>query len=432
MPELLLHMIWSRGIFRAYPQETTDHRPIEVRDTGVHNLDAGPDFFTATISIGGQLWTGNVEIHLKSSDWYKHHHHLDPVYDTVVLHVVREADREVYNSRGEKITQCELQYPRESESLESLLADRNSLCSRRLMGDDSLLNPNWKSTLLHDRLLKKSAAVNQLLLLTHNAWDQAFFITLAHNFGFHTNGLPMEMMARQTPLSCLQKHRSSLLQLEAILFGQSGLLNDDTATDDYSCRLLKEYRFLQKKFNLVPITSTMWKMLRMRPLNFPHIRIAQFAALLYQSEFMLSKVLQAPDLPTLRGLFQVRASEYWQTHYRFGAEVPAKEGRAARGALGKSAIDSLIINTVVPYRYAWGNAHMDNCMTASAVELLHRLPKEKNSIVQQWCDLGIAIQDAADSQTFIHLHQEYCVRQRCLSCDVGYQIFTPEMELEMN
>lgn len=426
MPELLLHYIWQKGLFRVLPQWTTDGRRVEVLDVGQHNHDAGPDFFAATVRIGGVTWTGNVEIHVKASDWLKHGHQTDAAYDSVVLHVVKQADKDVYNSRGEKLVQCELQYPDDPGYLERMLSDRATLCSSRIMTRPDMVSQDWKQILLRDRMQAKAAAVSNLLQLTQNAWDQAFYVTLAHNFGFHINGLPFEMLAKQTPLACLQKHKSSLFQLEAILFGQSGLLTEQTATDDYSLRLLKEYTFLRKKFSLMPLEGSIWKMLRMRPQNFPHVRIAQFAALLHQSEFLLSRLLEETDVKQLRALFGVTPSAYWQTHYRFGAEAPAQANAKERGALGKTAIDVLLINSVSPYKFAWGRHHMNMQMQDDSFRLLEELPAEKNAIITQWKMLGQQIRSAAESQAMLQLYQDYCLHQRCLSCDVGYQIFTPE------
>jgi len=414
MPEYLLHYIWQRGLFLDLPQYTTDGRLIEVIDRGQHNTDAGPDFFAVTLRIGDMTLVGNVEMHVRASDWQRHGHHTDPAYDNVILHVVRQADRETYNSRGELLVQCELRYPEDINYLDAMMSDRTTLCAQRLLATPDLLTDDWRLTLLLDRMQKKQTAIAQLLQMTANAWDQAFYITLAHHFGFHTNGLPFELMAKHTPVACLQKHRSSLFQLEAILFGQSGLLTEATATDDYLRRLWKEYSFLQKKFTLTPIDGSLWKRLRMRPQNAPMVRIAQFAALLYRSEFLLSQVLQSTDLRQLRALFQIEVSDYWLDH--------------CGGPLGKAAIDSLLINVVVPYQYAWGRTHMSTPMQESPFDLLRSLPAEKNHILDEWRLLGIRAKNAAESQALIHLHQEYCIRQRCLSCDIGYHIFTPDAE----
>ncbi|MBQ9705183.1 MAG: DUF2851 family protein [Paludibacteraceae bacterium] len=419
MPELLLHYIWLRKAFMAFPQTTTDGREVEVVDVGLHNMDAGPDFFNAKLRIGGVMWAGNVEIHVLSSDWYRHGHDTDPAYDSVVLHVVKRADREVYNSRGEAVVQCELRYPEAEHQLERLLQDRQELCRMRLTADPSLLTDDWKRSLLRDRMRRKTEAIDQLLELTRNNWEEAFYITLAHNFGFHTNGLPFELTARQTPLAFLLKHRNSLFQLEAMLFGQSGLLTETAATDDYSRRLLAEYRFLQQKFSLVPIDGSRWKMLRMRPRNFPHVRIAQFAALLHQSEFLFSQVVQETGLKQLRSLFDAEPSDYWQTHYRFGAQAPLSVK-----TLGKTAVDLLLVNTVAPYQNAWAATRSNRAGQEGAFALLEAIPAERNHITDRWRLLGLTVRTAADSQAYIQLYEHYCLVNRCSGCDVGYQIFT--------
>lgn len=407
MPELLLHDIWAKGLFLSLPQFTTDGQPLEVINRGQHNFDQGPDFQGAVIRIGNINWSGNVEIHVKSSDWYKHGHQHDKAYDNIILHVVLKADKPVYTTTGQPIPQCELQFLPSSTYLSQMLADKSSICAQRLFAYPELVRDDWKDTLLRDRMYKKSLAIKQLLQQNKNNWEQAFYITLAHNFGFHTNGLPFEWLAKQTPLPYLLKHRSSLFQLEAILYGQSGLLTPQTAKDEYTERLLNEYTFLQKKFSLRPVDGSKWKHMRMRPQNFPEVRIAQLAALIHTSESLFSQILQENDLGRLRELFAVAASDYWHN---------AKVGRAA--------VDVLIINSVVPYKYAWGEAHADSALKQDAFRLLAEIPAEKNHITEQWRMLGVPVLNAADSQTFIHLYQDYCIRHRCLNCDIGYQIFT--------
>lgn len=419
MPELLLHYIWLQRVFMAFPQCTTDGRVVEVIDVGKHNLHAGPDFFNVKLRIDDMLWAGNVEIHVCSSDWNRHHHQTDPAYDNVILHVVKRADREVFNSKGDRVVQCELVYPQVENQLERLLVDRLSLCNQKIAQDPSLIDEGWKHYLLQERMTKKTEAIAQLLALSHNHWEEAFYVTLAHNFGFHTNGLPFELMARQTQLSYLLKHKDNLFQIEAILFGQSGLLTEHTATDDYSRLLLSEYRFMQQKFSLTPIEGGLWKMMRMRPGNFPHVRIAQLAALLHQSEALFSKIIETTDLQALRNLFAVTASDYWTAHYRFG-ELSSEEDKR----LGRSAIDVLLINTVVPYQYAYALHQGQETRQQAAMQLLQHIPAEYNAIVRQWKLLGLPVRTAADSQTYLHLYQNYCIEHRCINCDVGYQIFT--------
>lgn len=418
IPEILLHYIWQNRVWEIFPQTTTDGTPIEVLSVGNHNTDAGPDFTNVHLRIGDKQWVGNVEIHLYSSDWYKHRHHLDKAYDSVILHVVREADKNVYNSRGEAIEQCELRYPADHDYLTKLIesaqrmdsAEGNIECSKQLLQDPAILTDGWRKTLLHKRLECKRMSIQRLLDITHNNWEQAFYITLAHYFGFHTNGIPFETMAIQTPLAYLQKHRNSLFQLTAILLGQSGLLTTDTAHTEEEQRLLREYLFLQKKFSLVPIDGYLWKKARMRPQTFPEVRIRQFAQLLYQSEFLFSKLMEQTDTEPLVELFTLRPED---DNPRLTPPAP----------IGRSSIDILLINSVVPYKYAYARAREDRHAIEKATSLLEHIAPENNTIIRQWRTLGQSVHSAADTQALIHLYQNYCQSSRCINCEVGYQIF---------
>lgn len=409
MPEILLHYIWQHCLWAGFPQTTTDGRPVEILSVGLHNIDAGPDFANVHLRIGEQEWYGNVEIHLTSSDWFTHKHHLNPAYDRIILHVVRKADKKIYNSQGEELPQCELQYAEDRDYLSSLISAAQHMdsaegiieCGRQLLSDPEMLTEGWRRVLLRKRLECKRQSIMRLLDITHGSWEQAFYITLAHNFGFHTNGIPFETLAIHTPLSCLQKHRDSLFQLTAILLGQSGLLTAERAHTDEEQRLLKEYLFLQKKFSLQPISGTMWKYARMRPQTFPDVRIRQFAQLLYQSEFLFSRLIEAASVDDCARLFTLDAPP----------------------VLGKSSVDILLINSVIPYKYAHALYHHDLQAAEQAFMLMEQIPPENNRIIRQWQLLGQQVHNAADTQALLHLYQNYCQPHNCLNCDVGYQIF---------
>lgn len=411
MPEILLHYIWRERLFDGFLQQTTDGRCVEILNVGSHNLDAGPDFANVRLLIDGQEWVGNIEIHVHASDWYKHHHDRDKAYDSVILHVVRDADCVVKNSRGEVITQCELQYPSGQDYLSGLLHDAQMMdsalsvheCGRRLLAEPGLLTNGWKHSLITHRLRCKAESVKRLLELVQNSPEQAFYISLAHYFGFHTNGLPFEQLAISTPLRFLQKHRNNLFQLTAMLLGQSGLLECSHSAD--RDQLWREYSFLQKKFDLVPIDAHLWKMARMRPSNFPEVRIRQFAQLLYQSEFLYSKAMDASSIEDLRDLFRLSP-----------VLDDASSQLIPASPIGDASIDILIINVVVPFKFARGNE-------AEALSLLESMKAEQNNIIRQWQLLGQRVCTAADSQALIHLYLNYCASARCLNCDVAYRIF---------
>lgn len=403
MPEIVLHYIWEHCLWAGYEQHTTDGRSVEIVSVGEHNRDAGPDYSHARVKIDGKEWVGNIEIHVCSSDWNKHRHHLDKAYDNVILHVVRTADKPVWNTKGEPVPQCELRYPSDKDYLTELFVSARQMdsaigrigCAEQLLCEPQLITNGWRKTLLYKRLECKRASIERLLEITKGSWEHALYISLARNFGFHTNSLPFEQLAICTPLSYLQKHRNSLFQLTAILLGQAGLLKEENK------ELKKEYAFMQAKFGLTPMDASIWKHARMRPQNSPELRIRQFAQLLYQSDNLLSKILDTDELKSLIQLFE------WPAE----ADVPP---------LGRASIDILLINTVLPYKYAYAK-HRNSMF--NVFSLMQKIPAENNTIVRQWRVLGQQIKNAADTQALLHLYQNYCQHHECINCEVGYKIF---------
>ena len=412
MPEIVLHYIWERCLWAGYAQQTTDGKPVEILSVGEHNLHSGPDYSHARIRIDGREWVGNVELHINSSDWQRHKHHLDKAYDTVILHVVRTADQTVYNTQGESIPQCVLQYPSDRDYLSGLFAAAQQMdsarlrigCAEQLLHDPCLLSEGWRKTLLRKRLECKKASIEQLLAITKGSWEHALYISLARNFGFHTNSVPFEELAINTPLSYLQKHRNSLFQLTALLLGQAGLLEiKNEKLKITETELAKEYTFLRTKFGLTPMDGSVWKHGRLRPQNSPELRIRQFAQLLYQSESLLSKILDTDELKQLVELFELQ-----------GTEVPP---------LGRSSIDILLINTVIPYKYAYALTRNRPAQAEKVLQLMESIAAENNTIVRQWRVLGQEVKNAADTQALLHLYQNYCQHHECINCEVGYKIF---------
>ena len=407
MPEIVLHYIWEHCLWAGFEQRTTDGRSVEILSVGEHNRDAGPDYSHARVRIDGKEWVGNIELHVCATDWVKHRHHLDKAYDSVILHVVRTADKPVYNSRGELVPQCELQYPSDQDYLSRLFESAQQMdsafmrigCAEQLVRDPAMLSEGWRRTLLRKRLECKRASIERLLEITKGSWEHALYISLARNFGFHTNSLPFEQLAINTPLSYLQKHRNNLFQLTALLMGQAGGLepNSFCHADDREA-LAKEYAFLRTKFGLSPMDGSIWKHARLRPQNSPELRIRQFAQLLYQSESLLSKILDKQDLNELEKLFVV-------------------------DKIGKASIDILLINTVIPYKYAYARYRNNAQQAEEALELMERIAPENNNIIRQWRILGQEVKNAADSQALLHLYQNYCQHHECINCEVGYQIF---------
>lgn len=415
--EQLLHYIWQQKRFLAFPQSTTDGRPVEVIDTGRLNTDGGPDFFNAKIRIGDTLWAGNVEIHVRSSDWHRHGHDKDRAYDNVILHVVKEADCAVYRTDGKAIPQCELRYPEPiAEKFRQWQQQPQRIaCADELGKVPGIVISSWKNALLVERLEQKTGFITGMLEQNKGFWEEAFYVGLARNFGFHVNGQAFELLARSLPVACLGKHRDDLFQLEALLFGQSGLLSGET--DEYACRLQKEYAFLGHKFGLQPLDGSLWKMLRLRPVNFPHVRIAQFAALVHRSDKLFSRILETDTVPALQKLFDVQAAAYWDTHYRFG-----KATRLQPKHLGVSAVNTLLINTVVPFVFAYGKSKNNFTLQEKAVDLLSQIPAEQNSQINRWRELGLKVENAFDSQALLQLRQQYCNEKKCLHCRIAHKI----------
>jgi len=418
MNEAFLQYIWQHRLFYPIDLQTVSGKKIEILDAGKPNRDAGPDFFNAKIKIDDMLWAGNVEIHLRSSDWKRHRHAKD--YENVILHVVKIADEPVLRLSGEEIPQLVLQYSQNAENqYKNWLTNKKSIpCVDKLCELPDVFLQSHLNRLLSERLEQKTLAIENLLEQSKNHWEEAFYVTLSRNFGFGINAQPFEMLARALPLNYLAKHKDNLFQIEALLFGQAGLLNSENP-DDYDEKLRKEYHFLQNKFFLQPIDGSMWKMLRVRPGNFPHIRIAQLANLIHRSSKLFSKIIENPHYKSLVLLFDTEVSEYWLTHFRFGQTSPERKHK-----LGKSTIDNLLINTVVPFLFAYGKAKNEKIFQEKAMSLLEEIPAEKNHIIESWAELNIKAQNAFESQALLQLRKNYCDEKKCLHCAIGYKLLT--------
>lgn len=418
--EQLLHYVWRHRIFPLEPLCTTDGQPVEVIDAGLPNPDAGPDFFNAKLKIGDTLWVGNVEIHTYASDWLRHGHHRDVAYDSVILHVVGEADCQVYRTNGEAIPQLALPCPDEVRQRYNILrkADFYPPCHDVLSRLSRLTVHSWYSALLMERLAQKTQTIAQRLKRHNQHWADTFFITLARNFGFGLNGDAFEMWAETLPFRAVDKHRDNLTQVEAFFFGQAGLLEEDLPqADPYYTELRHEFRFLQHKFSLpAPIRIEQWKFARLRPGNFPHVRIAQLAALYHQQEGVFSRAMEAQTADEAKALFAVTPSAYWNGHFHFHKVSPHQAK-----TVGGSALNLLIINTVVPMLYAYGQYKADERLYERATRFLESLKAENNRITRMWSGCGLTVRTAADSQALIQLQKAYCDRKDCLHCRFGYE-----------
>ncbi len=419
MKEEFLQFIWEHGLFNRNNLKTIDGKPAEIIHVGQLNTDSGPDFFNARIRIGETTWAGNVEIHQKSSHWYRHHHNVDAAYDNVILHVVEAYDLPV-KVKNHELPTLIITYPEDIlKNYEQLLkSERWIACEDRLAEVDPFILRFWFSSLMIERLQAKTGNILAILEQNKNNWNDTFYQLLARNFGMKTNALPFELLAKSLPLNILSKHKNDLFQTEALLFGQSGLLNESLLGDDYFLSLRKEYSFLYKKYGLLGIESHIWKFMRLRPINFPTIRIAQLAALINHSSALFSRILETETLGELRKLFEVSASEYWNTHYNFNKTSKDNHTKT----LGETAFNNLVINTVVPMLFVYGDQHMDQAMKDRALQLLEKLAPESNQIIRKWNALGIECRSAFETQALLQLKNLYCTNKKCLNCQLGAKI----------
>ena len=420
--ELLLHYCWRHRLFTPSGLHTTDGKSIEVLDPGLHNRNAGPDFFNAKVKIDGQLWVGNVEIHTRASDWYAHHHDTDRAYDNVILHVVEVADTDITLHNGRRLPQIEGYVPTYvvDNYRQLLQADRYPPCCQIIAELPPLLTHAWMSALQTERLEQKTNAIRAEAERWNDDWEQTFFISLARSFGFGLNSDAFEQWARALPLNILAHQRDDRLQTEALFLGQAGMLHDsegDAAThDEHFVHLQREYAFLQHKYRLAPIERKRWRYLRLRPQNFPQIRLMQLMQLYLDGHLSLRRLLEQPDVESIEQLWQTGVEGYWQTHYVFGRESASSDKR-----LSRQALQSLIINTAVPMLFAYGRRQGNETLCDKAFALLEQLQPEDNNIVRLWAECGLKARDAGDTQALIQLKKQYCDRHECLRCRIGYE-----------
>lgn len=414
--ENLLHYVWKYKLYSPDGLFTTDGQPIEIIDAGTHNTDAGPDFFNAKIKIGDTMWAGNVEIHRSSDEWEKHKHHQDKAYNSVVLHLAENINKEVYNEKGMKVPQCKLVVPEQiQKNADYLLNNLRSIpCEKQLPLVPKVLISTYLNVLAIERLERKTKDIFGHLRRYNNSWDETFYVMLSRNFGFGLNSDEFERLALSLPYNYIQKHSDNLFQVEALFFGQAGML-EDQLHDDYYVKLQNEYRFLKSKYSLKNLDGFLFKKLRTRPQAFPQIRIAQLAVLLQQSGRLFSSILEKEDYNQIRLYFHVNPSEYWQTHYSFGKESPK-----ASKYIGDSSLDIILINTVAPILFAYGKMHDMEKYCDRGIYILESVKPERNSIVSDFKSAGVAPRNAFDTQALIQLRKEYCDKRKCLYCRIGH------------
>lgn len=429
--ELPLHYVWKHKMLPLRELRTGDGRAVELIDPGLYNTDAGPDFFNAKVKIDGTLWVGNVEIHDRASDWYTHGHDRDPAYDNVVLHVVKTIDTDnVTTHSGNSLPQMELQVPPAVErNYRELLATMSyPPCYRVIPSLPRLLTHSWLNALQIERLERKTDDIQRRLQLSGGSWEAAVFVTLARYYGFGVNGDAFETWALHIPLDSIAHHRDDVFQIEAIFMGQAGLLDEcqvpeyyraEAAREGYLERLRSEYHYLARKFNLTPMNASLWRFLRLRPQNFPHIRLSQLANLYCSRRTGLSSLTGCRTVAEAKDVLRTSVTHYWETHYTFGS-TSTKTAKT----LSDGSLNSLIINVAAPVLFAYGRQKQEESLCERAVAFLEELRAENNFIVRMWQQCGLVVATAGDSQALIQLKREYCDRKDCLRCRFGYEYLT--------
>lgn len=402
--EALLHYCWKHRILPLGELTTTDGRRVEVIDPGLLNRDAGPDFFNAKVKIGGEMWVGNVEMHLDAQDWYRHGHDGDAAYNNVVLHVVTKPapeDSPVLGNDGCELPELVVTVPQYiKENYEELLSvDSYPPCYKVIPQLSSLKVHSWMAALQTERLQQKTEAIQQRLSLLDGDWERAYFVTLARSMGFGSNSDALEMWARDLDLKAAAHHRDDLMQVEALFLGQAGLIRDDE-------RLRSEYEYLRHKFNL-PVSSAdsarySWKFMRMRPQNFPTARIRLLARLYHENRTSLSQLLECDTVDKLRKMLG--------------------------NGLSVASINVLMINCSIPMLFAYGRHTGSDALCERAFDLLDQLKPENNNIVRMWKEVGLDVHSAGDSQALIQLKNRYCDRKDCLRCRFGYEYLKPRKD----
>ena len=415
MIERLLQFIWQFQYFNKSPLSTSAGESLQIISPGRNNFNQGPDFADAKIKIGPTTWAGNIELHFKTSDWKKHNHHKDPHYNNVILHVVWEDDDSTPGSLPvlqlkEKVPKILLQRFEELMNATGFIA-----CEKMIYTTRDLTWKSWKDRLLAERLLRKAKTIENYLQKCRYHWEEAFWRLLARNFGMKVNAELFEEIAGSVPVNLLAKHKNQVHQLEALLLGQANLLHEE-AEEDYPKMLSREYAFYKKKYALRSCHNPAF-FLRMRPGNFPSVRLAQLAMLIHESAHLFSKIREAESVKKVKTWFDITANDYWHYHYRFDEISPFKRKR-----LGDAMIDNIIINTIVPMLFAYGDYHGEERYKQKALQWLEETGAENNSITRGFRQLNIENKNAFDSQALIELKNEYCNKKRCLECAVGNSI----------
>lgn len=421
-----MQFVWQHRLGVDTNTLTADGRRVRIIDQGRLNTDAGPDFFNASVQIGDETWAGNVEIHVRASDWYRHHHDTDPAYDSVILHVVQHDDAPVYRKNGTVIPQMVMHCsPDAAKRCNMLLnhAPTTLPCVNTIKSLPHIYHTDWLTALAMERLYKKSTRILDIVAQTGGHWEGAAYVTLARGLGFGLNSEPFETLAKNLPLKFLNRHHDELQTVEALLFGQAKLIPDPSDGENpYATKLRMEFDFMARKFGLSPVPLS-WKMARTRPQNFPHRRLALLAQMIHQGFYLVGKLDDARTIDDMRGLFNVELTGFWTNNYTFAG----KGGGCTPRALSRASIDTLIINVAIPLLHARATSRGDLDGMSRCAELLEQLGSEENSIVRLFAEAGVESTDAFTSQALIELRREYCEKKKCIYCRFGHRMLSAEI-----
>ena len=424
MSEYFLHYIWQFQYFDKLELLTSEGEEVKVFHPGFRNIHSGPDFYNARVQIGAMNWVGSVEIHIHASGWVDHHHNTDPAYENVVLHVVWKNDKHVFRNDGSLLPVIELKNRVEEHLLLQMKTLVNSPeqipCASSFSKVSSLNIVSALDRVMIERLETKSNVVLERFERNNHDWEETCYQLLSRNFGFKVNAEPFQQLSTSLPLKILMKHGDKLLHVESLLFGMAGFL-DDEQDDAYHQLLRREYKILMVKYSLAEkqMLKSQWRFLRLRPGNFPTIRIAQIASIFFHQKSLFSKMIAIPSARELRQIFSSEQSLYWTTHYRF-----SKEAKEVVPALGESSVDNILINTVVPLLAAYSRWKDDTLYIERAIRILHEISPEHNAITKLWAEPGMKSKSAFDSQALIELYSSYCQKRRCLECKIGSSLLT--------
>lgn len=423
--ERLMQFVWQHRLGAGNDAATVDGRRVRIIDQGRLNTDAGPDFFNASVQIGNETWVGNVEIHVRASDWYRHHHDTDPAYDSVILHVVQHDDAPVRRKDGSVIPQMVLHCTAEAARRCNLLLEHAPTalpCVNTIKALPHIYHTDWLTALAMERLYKKSSRILEIVEQTGGHWEGAAYITLSRGLGFGLNSEPFETLAKNLPLKFLNKHHDELQTVEALLFGQAGLIPPPSDGEEpYVARLRTEFDFMAHKFSLTPLPLS-WKMARTRPQNFPHRRLAILAQMIHLGFYLVGKLDDSRSINDMRALFDIRLTGFWTNHYTF-----AGKGGCTPQALSRSSVDTLIVNVAIPLLHARATARGDLDGMSRCADLLQQLKSEENSIVRLFAEAGVESPDAFTSQAMIELRREYCEKKKCIYCRFGHRMLSAEI-----